>query len=227
MLVMRKRLETVEENDMRSNLTRRYMVMLGGILIMGLGVALFRFSGLGNDPATALVIAASDRTGVALSIVVIAVNSLWFCLEVLFGRKYLGAGTFVNWFAVGPLITFFSVGLTSRWPAPQTFFSRLMVMGCGVLILSLAAALYQTADLGVSPYDSVSVVLAERTPIPYFWCRIFTDSFCTAVTFILGGTLGLGTLVCSLGLGPFIGFFTRHVALRLCGIRNSEAGEER
>ena len=203
--------------DMRSNMIRRYIVMLGGILIMGLGVSLFRFSGMGNDPATAMNFAASDRSGISLSIIMIASNSLWFCLEYLFGRKQIGVGTFVNWFAVGPLITFFSAWIASHWLAPQTFFSRLMVMGGGVLILSLATSLYQTAGLGVSPYDSVSIVLAERTPIPYFWCRIFTDSFCTAVTFFLGGTLGLGTLVCSLGLGPFIAFFTRHVARRLCG----------
>ncbi len=209
---------------MRSNLVRRTIAMLGGIFIMGLGVALFRFSCMGNDPATAMVIAASDRTGVKLSVVLILVNTVWFCLEVLFGRKYIGVGTFVNWFAVGPLITFFSEWLYSHWSVPQTFFSRLMVMGCGVLILSLATSLYQTADLGVSPYDSVSIVLAERTPIPYFWCRICTDSFCTAVTFLLGGTLGSGTLVCALGLGPFIAFFTRYVAQTLCGTKDLEEG---
>lgn len=210
---------------MRSNLVRRTIAMLGGIFIMGLGVALFRFSCMGNDPATAMVIAASDRTGAKLSVVLILVNTLWFCLEYLFGRKYIGVGTFVNWFAVGPLITFFSECLYSHWSVPQTFFSSLMVMGGGVLILSLATSLYQTADLGVSPYDSVSIVLAERTPIPYFWCRIFTDSFCTAVTFLLGGTLGLGTLVCALGLGPFIAFFTHYVAQKLCGTRNLEEGD--
>ena len=208
---------------MHTNLVRRYIAMLGGIFIMGLGVALFRFSCMGNDPATAMVIAASDRAGVKLSIVLILVNTLWFCLEYLFGRNYIGVGTFVNWFAVGPLITFFSECLYSHWPVPQTFSSRLIAMGGGVLILSLATSLYQTADLGVSPYDSVSIILAERTPIPYFWCRIFTDSFCTAVTFLLGGTLGLGTLVCALGLGPFIAFFTRHVARRLCGMRDPDA----
>ena len=52
---------------MLANLVRRYIAMLGGIFIMGLGVALFRFSCMGNDPATAMVIAASDRTGVKLN----------------------------------------------------------------------------------------------------------------------------------------------------------------
>lgn len=209
---------------MRSNLVRRYIAMLGGIMIMGLGVALFRFSGMGNDPATSIVIATSDCTGVVLAIVMMFINTLWFCLEFLFGRHYIGVGTFVNWLAVGPLITFFSDWLGSNWAAPQTLFLRLIVMTAGVMILSLATSLYQTADLGVSPYDAVSFILSERTPIPYFWCRIFTDSFCTAVTFLLGGTLGLGTLVCSLGLGPFIAFFTRHVAQRLCGTRDQQAG---
>ena len=55
-------------------------------------------------------------------------------------------------------------------------------------------------------------ILAKRGKPKYFWCRIFTDSVCVVLAFLLGGLIGLGTLVCALGLGPFISFFTKHAA---------------
>ena len=57
----------------------------------------------------------------------------------------------------------------------------------------------------------------------YFWCRIFTDSLCVVIAWALGGLIGLGTLVCALGLGPFISFFTRHAAQRLVGVTPRES----
>ena len=81
-----------------------------------------------------------------------------------------------------------------------------------MLILSFSCALYQTADVGIAPYDALSLLLARKLPVPYFWCRIFTDGVCVGVAFLLGGLIGLGTLVCALALGPFVAFFTRYAA---------------
>ena len=70
--------------------------------------------------------------------------------------------------------------------------------------------------MGIAPYDALSLIMEERTPLPYFWCRMITDSVCAVIAFLAGGIVGLGTLVCALGLGPFINFFTIKVAKTLC-----------
>ena len=75
---------------------RRVAVMVLGILIMGMGVALFKLSLMGNDPNSAMVMAAADRIGMDFSVVLILENSLVFIVELLLGRKYIGLGTFVN-----------------------------------------------------------------------------------------------------------------------------------
>ena len=59
---------------------------------------------------------------------------------------------------------------------------------------------------------TLSLLLARKLPVPYFWCRIFTDGVCVVLAFLLGGLIGLGTLVCALALGPFVAFFTRYAA---------------
>lgn len=198
-----------------NRLARRAGVMLLGNLVMGLGVGLFKVSLMGNDPSTALVIAIGDRISVDFSLVLIVMNCVYFLAELALERRLIGAGTFVNWFLVGPIASFCEKRITAAFGAPEHLAAKLAVMGLGVLILSFSCALYQTADMGVSPYDSLSIILSHRTPMPYFWCRILTDSLCVLGAFALGGLIGLGTLVCALGLGPFIAFFTKYVAQKL------------
>ena len=78
-----------------------------------------------------------------------------------------------------------------------------------VLVTALGASLYQTADLGIAPYDYLSLGLRDYTPCPYFGCRIFTDALSALLCWLLGGLVGLGTLICAFCLGPFIQFFDR------------------
>lgn len=194
---------------MQKGTLRRFLVMCFGILIMGLGVCLFKISLMGNDPSTALAIAVADRIGLDFSILVIVINSIYFIAEIFLGRKYIGAGTFVNWFFVGPLASFYEKLLRGVWNVPEGFVPRLVIMVAGVLILSLSASLYQTADLGIAPYDYLSLGLRDYTPCPYFGYRIFTDALSALLCWLLGGLVGLGTLICAFCLGPFIQFFDR------------------
>ncbi len=201
----------------KENFLRRLAVMLFGIVIMGIGVGLFKISLMGNDPSTALVIAIGERINIDFSLVLIAMNCLWFLVELFLERKLIGIGTFINWFCVGPIASFFEKQISAGVGVPENLVQKLLVMVAGVLILSFSCALYQTANLGIAPYDALSLVLSHRSKVKYFWCRIFTDSVCVAIAFFLGGLIGLGTLVCALGLGPFITFFTKYAAEKLVG----------
>ena len=198
------------------NLWKRFIVMVAGLIIMGLGIALFKISLMGNDPSTAFVMAVGNKIGIDFAIVLIVANSIWFIAEAIFGRKYIGIGTFANWFGVGTLASFWIKLIESRFSVSQEFLPRIWIMALGVLILSLGASMYQTSDLGIAPYDVLSIILSDKFPIPYFWCRIFTDTVCALIAFVLGGLIGPGTLVCALGLGPFITFFNKYVSEKLC-----------
>lgn len=201
---------------MNKQLWKRFAVMIVGLIIMGLGIALFKISLMGNDPSTAFVMAVGDKIGIDFAIVLIVANSVWFIAEFIFGRKYIGIGTFANWFGVGTLASGWVNLIESHFAISREFLPRILIMAFGVLILSLGASMYQTSDLGIAPYDVLSIILSDKLPIPYFWCRIFTDTVCALVAFLLGGLIGLGTLVCAVGLGPFITFFNKHVSEKLC-----------
>ncbi|MBR4726189.1 MAG: hypothetical protein IK071_10470 [Lachnospiraceae bacterium] len=194
---------------------RRIIFMILGIIIMAFGIVLFKLSLMGNDPSTAMVMAIGNLVSVDFSLILLGMNSLWFLAEWRWNKKLIGIGTFVNWLFVGPLASAFDKIILRVWAVPESFFPRLLLMSAGILVLSLSCALYQTSDVGIAPYDALSITLSDKSGKEYFWCRILTDSVCVIIAFALGGIIGAGTLVCAVGLGPFINFFTKHIAMPL------------
>lgn len=194
---------------------RRMTGMIFGNILLGIGVSVFQFSGMGNDPFSAMCISVSKQLHLSYAVFLILLNTLIFVFEIIFGRKFIGIGTIVNWFLVGYVVEFF-IGLNHMiFTPPEAFLARLFFVIAGIILLSLGVSLYQTSDAGIAPYDSVSLVMKEKLPIPYFWCRIICDGLCTIIALLTGGLIGLGTFVCAFGLGPVIHFFNEKFSKRL------------
>ena len=186
--------------------TRRIVGMVVGIVIIGLGIALFKQSHLGNDSISALNMRLAELLGISLGVQNVATNILFFALEFWFGRKYIGLGTFVNGIGMGFIITFFYDPIAAAFGPAASLPEQLVWVVLAVLVTALGASLYQTADLGIAPYDYLSLGLRDYTHFQYFGCRVFTDAFCALLCWLLGGLVGLGTLICAFCLGPFIQF---------------------
>ena len=90
------------------------------------------------------------------------------------------------------------------------------VMVIGVIICSLGVSMYQRPDVGVSPYDSLSLIMDKKLPkISYFWCRMSNDVICALVAYFAGGLVGIGTVIAAFGLGPIVHFFNIYVTDKL------------
>ena len=190
------------------------VVMLIGNVILGLGIAIFKLSGLGNDPFSGMVMALSDRIGIDYPIFLIIVNMIIFVVEIIFGRKMIGLGTFVNALLLGYVVSFFyNIILCIE---PTQMFQRILTVCVGVVVTSLGVSMYQLSRQGVAPYDSISLIMTERFPkISYFWHRISNDALCALICWLAGGIVGLGTLVSAFGLGPVVQFFDTYFTSKL------------
>lgn len=198
---------------------RRMIGMVMGNVILGIGIAVFRTSLLGNDPYSAMIMAGADHLPISYSTLLLLVNAVIFLAEIVWGKHYIGLGTFVNWFLLGYVASFFIDVFAVLQIPERGLIVRLLTVAAGVLVVSLGVSLYQLADLGIAPYDSLSVIISEHCTFPYFWCRLGTDVVCTAACFFLGGIVNIGTAVCALGLGPFIHFFDKSVSAKALGKR--------
>ena len=170
---------------------RRVAGMLVGIVIISLGVALFKFAHLGNDPFNALNIRSAELAGLTLGVQNLIYNAVFFTMQMIWGRRYVGFGTVANAVCCGFIITFFYDFLTAHFAQAATLPAQLLWVAAAVVCTSLGISLHQTSDLGVAPYDYLALGLRDHTPLPYFCCRLFTDTLCALLAFLLGGLLGL------------------------------------
>lgn len=187
-------------------------LMCIGNLLIGIGVAVFKISGLGNDPFNGMSMAVSGLAGISYANIMVMFNVFLFLVEFIFGKKYIGLGTVVNGLLIGYIASFsyeFFVGYLGK---PSGMAEKMLIMCCGVIVMSLGISMYQMPEIGVAPYDSLSLMMAERMKkIPYLWCRIFTDALCVVICWICGGLVGIGTVVSAFGLGTVVQFFNTHV----------------
>lgn len=128
---------------------RRVLGMVICIVIISLGIAIFKQSHLGNDSITALNIRLSELRGISLGVQNICTNLVFLVVEFIWGRKYIGLGTLVNGLGCGFIITFF-YDIIAGWfgPAEQLPIQLLWVV-IAVPVTAFGCSLYQTADLGV------------------------------------------------------------------------------
>lgn len=195
---------------------RYCLLMCAGNLLIGMGVSIFKMSGMGNDPFNAMSMALSENIGISYANMVVLINVFLFMIEILLGKRYIGLGTIVNALLIGYIATFFNQLFTGCFGNPSGMVVRIGIMCIGVLIMGLGLSLYQMSDVGVAPFDSLSLIMAEKQKkIPYFWCRISTDACCALICYMAGGLVGIGTVVSVCFLGTVAQFFNVHITEKI------------
>lgn len=194
---------------------KRMAIMFMSILLMGFAVSVFSYSGMGVDPFTALNMSISAKLGISFGFLQMCVNGVVLVLVALTADRLINVGTIVNMVGVGYVCEFFTSIYNQFLPKENPFAVRLVLMALGVFLLSLSASLYFNCNVGVSPYDALGFVMEEKTKLKYRWCRVVTDLFCTGVAFLLGGPIGIGTVVTAFFMGPVISFCDKSISKKV------------
>ena len=153
------------------------------------------------------------------------VNAVLLIIVIFLDRKLVGLGTVVNLFLVGYLAEFVNNGLAKVFPS-GSIGPRIICLIIGVLMLSFSAALYMPADMGVSTYDAIAMVMADKWHILQFkYDRIITDFVCVALGVTLYyfsgqpiksvlAVVNIGTIITAFFMGPLIDIFTKNFTKR-------------
>ncbi len=186
----------------------RYGMAVSGVLLLSFGCSLCIFADFGIAPFQSFSMGLNRVAGFGLSYgtYYMLLNLLMLAIPLILNRKLINISTFINIFLFGYLIDWTTTGLGRLLPAPGLF-ARLTFLVTGLVIMSFSCALYYVADLGVSPYDAIPLILTEKMKLPFRLVRSATDLLCVAVGLICGITVGFGTLATALFMGPLISIF--------------------
>jgi len=188
-------------------LPRRLVHLIVGLVLFGIGIGLMLQSNLGVPPWDVLHQGLARRFGMSVGvwsiIVSVGVLVLWLPL-----REPYGLGTLLNAVIIGVVIDVTAVVLPE---ANSTGVAGVMLIG-GVVLIGIASGLYIGANLGPGPRDGLMTGIARRGPSLRFTRAVIEIAVLTA-GWILGGTLGIGTLVFALGIGPLVQYFLPRLSL--------------
>ena len=191
----------------------RILMALLGVALCSISVGVFKLAVLGTDPFTCFVSGFSVLTGLSFGNIYTILCVVMMAAILIIDRRKISLATFFNIFCAG-YIAQFTMHLLGPLFDNAALWLRIAGMIFGIVVTCFAASIYFTADLGVSTYDAVSLILGERTPIPFKFCRILTDLICVATGWLLMArdTIGVGTIITALFMGPLIEFFNVHVS---------------
>ena len=219
-----------------SEKTKRILMSLAGVLICAVSVGMFKRAALGVDPFQSLMSGLNAAIPISFGTLYTAANILLLLFALLFDRHYIGIATFINLFLLG-YVTEFSLAMLLKWLPELSLPGRLLLLAAAVVILCLSSALYFTADLGVSTYDAVALVMARKWKLaPFKFCRVGCDLGCVALgsaLFLLSGgawaalpeIVGIGTIITAFFMGPLIEVFNVRVAQPL--LHGKSSAEDR
>lgn len=204
--------------------TRRILMSLAGVLICAVSVGVFKIAALGVDPFQSLMSGLDNMIPISFGTLYVIVNLVLLVFSLVADRRNIGIATFINLFLLG-YITEFTYNTLQVWLPDPSLLVRAVCLLIGIVVICFGSALYMTANLGVSTYDAVAIVLSGKWKLGQFkYVRICCDLVCVALgvgLFLLaGGTIaevptiaGIGTIITAFFMGPLIQFFNDHVAI--------------
>ncbi|HSJ84108.1 MAG TPA: hypothetical protein VLA91_09860 [Acidimicrobiia bacterium] len=188
-------------------LPRRLAHLIVGLVLFGIGIGLMLQSDLGVPPWDVLHQGLARRFGMSVGvwsiIVSVGVLVLWLPL-----REPYGLGTLLNAVIIGVVIDVTAVVLPE---ANSTGVAWVMLIA-GVVLIGIASGLYIGANLGPGPRDGLMTGIVRRGPSIRLTRAMIEITVLTA-GWILGGTLGVGTLIFALGIGPLVHYFLPRLAV--------------
>lgn len=183
-------------------MTRRLTQLFAGLTLYGASLALMLRAALGLDPWDVFHQGLSTHVGLSFGMLVNAVGALvllaWIPL-----RQRPGIGTIANVLTIGTAVDLTLLVL----PAPEGLAARAALLAAGVVLNGVAGALYIGAGLGPGPRDGLMTGIVRRTGWSIRRVRTGIEVVVLATGWLMGGTLGVGTVLYAFAIGPLVQFF--------------------
>lgn len=192
-----------------SETIKKLLLFLLGMSIIQFGVALFLRMNIGSDPFTVFTqglantlnnLVMNVTTGTANRIILVVL----FSIILLLNKNHIKIGTIICVIGVGPIIDL-GIRVVSVLPVESySYLLKMFLIALGCFIIAIGFSILSATKVGVAPNDIIPFIIKERINCEYRWIRICMDAFLLIGGFMLGGTVGVGTIIAMATTGPFI-----------------------
>lgn len=193
---------------------RRVIVLLIGLTIAHFGVTLFLLADLGADPFNVLVqgIFRTAEDLIRTEMLTHGYTHVIICFLIILvllivDKSYIKIGTLLCMVCGGPIIDFFTRLLSFLSVQERSIWIKLPVLALGCVILAFGMTIVIKSDAGTGPNDLVALVISEKLNKKFSVVRIIVDTSFVVAGFLMGGSFGIGTIICACLVGPVAGFF--------------------
>ena len=210
-------------NDTVGRILFSALIAAVSLFVNGLGVYLTIHADIGAAPWDVLNLGLSKTLHIIYGSASIAVSLTILIIDILL-RENIGIAMFIDAVTVGKAVDFF------EWldivPVPKTLVGSIVMILIGLVIIGYTQMLYMKAALGCGPRDTLLVGLTRRVPkIPIGAVSIGLLSTATLVGWLLGGPVGIGTILCAFASGPIMQAAFMSVKFDATGIRHQKIHE--
>lgn len=186
----------------RRDVVERIVQLLVGLFLYGVALGLMVRGGIGVAPWDVLALGIAGQAGIGYGVVTVLVSVLVLVLWIPL-RQRVGLGTLLNALLVGPSADLALLVI----PMPPSIWVGAPMFVAGLFLLAFATGLYIAADFGPGPRDGLMTGLVARTGRPVWLVRTLIEGSVLLIGFLLGGPVGVGTVLFAFGVGPLVGWF--------------------
>ncbi|MBR4422524.1 MAG: hypothetical protein IKS69_08320 [Erysipelotrichaceae bacterium] len=188
-------MKRLKELNVKAFLARLLLSFLGTV-ISSLGIGCYYGCGLGTDPISVFVDGLHQISGLSYGTISTICNVIQAILIFLLIRKYLGIGTLIGVLIGGPLIDVFETLVRTGFPLETTSLPlRVIILAVGLITTGIGYGMGIVSEMGVGCFQFIPLFLAEKTPLDLKYTQMISDALFFVIGFLLGGVIGIGSLV--------------------------------
>ena len=191
---------------MKNHLVKRTLISLIGLIFCGIGVALFLYTGLGVDPASVFELGIANVFHISYGTSSALINVVILVIVFIIDKSYINISSMIAIFGIGYTADFVKLLLNLLRLGELNIIIKMAMILAGLLIMAVGIDTYIRADLGVGAIDLISEIISRKGKLQYRLVRIAGDISFVVIGFLLGGTVGIGTVVAAFMTGPSVQF---------------------
>ena len=175
----------------------RVIMSIIGMIILGIGVFFTIKVNLGSDPASTLQLGMAKQLGISYGLSTVIFNIVFLIIIFCFDKKYINISSILAIFIIGYTVE--GMNLIFGWLDLESLslIYKLIICLIGTFVISIGVTVYIFSDLGVGATDGISELISGKT-------KFVSDLILVILGYLLGSVVGVGTILITFSVGPFI-----------------------